>query len=69
MDGWNAIMGNTVLKEAYPTQLAEYSKLYKFDEKPTFEWWVTFVPRNRDHLISSVKVGVKTQLQLMRLML
>ena len=36
MDGWNAIMGNTVLKEAYPTQLAEYSKLYKFDEKRHF---------------------------------
>jgi len=43
------------LKECYPVETAEYAVLQKIDHEPTFNWWVKYVLRKRDRIISKVK--------------
>ena len=47
------------MKESYPVQLAEDAKIQKIDEEPAFVWWVLFVLKKRDHIISAVQARVK----------
>ncbi len=55
MDGstsWEAVRD---LKESHPVQVAEYAKTHKIDHKPAFNWWVLYVLKTRDRIISLVK--------------
>ena len=46
---WNRLKD---IKYSYPVQLAEYAVENIISEKPAFAWWVKFVLRKRDHIIS-----------------
>lgn len=55
MDGstsWEAVRD---LKESHPVQVAEYAKTHKIDHEPAFNWWVPYVLKKRDRIISLVK--------------
>lgn len=43
------------LKESNPVQVAEYAVANKLVEEPAFNWWVPFVMRKRDRIISKIK--------------
>ena len=43
------------LKESYPVEIADYAKRMKIDREPAFAWWVDFVRKKRDRIISKVK--------------
>eukprot|EP00978_Attheya_sp_CCMP212_P028675 scaffold99696_cov50-Attheya_sp.AAC.1 len=43
------------LKESYPVELAEYAINIKIDDEPAFAWWVPYVMKTRDRIISKVK--------------
>eukprot|EP00978_Attheya_sp_CCMP212_P042033 scaffold249537_cov35-Attheya_sp.AAC.1 len=45
------------LKESYPVELAEYAINSKTiaDDEPAFAWWVPYVMKKRDRIISKVK--------------
>ena len=43
------------MKEAYPVQTAEYSVLAKLSKEPAFAWWVPFVLKKRNRIISKIK--------------
>jgi hypothetical protein len=43
------------LKESYPVQLAAYSIMNNLKDEPTFAWWVPFVIKKRDAIISKLK--------------
>jgi hypothetical protein len=46
---WNQVKD---IKESYPVQLAEYAIQNKISEEPAFAWWVKYVLRKRDRIIS-----------------
>jgi len=43
------------LKESNPIDVAEYAKANKIDDEPPFKWWVPFVLKKKDRIISKVK--------------
>ena len=43
------------LKESYPVQVAEYAVANKIAEEPAFNWWIKYVLKKRDRIISKVK--------------
>jgi hypothetical protein len=43
------------LKESHPVQVAEYAKTHKIDHEPAFNWWVPYVLKKRDRIISLIK--------------
>ena len=43
------------IKDSYPVQLAEYAVENRVSEEPAFAWWVKFVLRKRDHIISKTQ--------------
>ena len=57
-DGLQPCVPPADLKESYPVQLAEYTKLYEREDKPAFAWWVSYALKKRDHVVSAVKARV-----------
>ena len=43
------------LKESYPVELAEYAIANKIDDEPAFAWWIPFVMKKRERILSKVK--------------
>ena len=43
------------VKEANPIELAEYAVASKIDDEPAFAWWVPYVLKKREHIISKAK--------------
>lgn len=43
------------MKESNPIEVAEYAVARKIDDEPAFEWWVPYVLRKRDVIVSAVK--------------
>src|SRR5205823_5524778 len=42
-------------KEAYPVQVAKYAVLAKISKEPAFAWWIPFVLKKRNRIISKIK--------------
>ena len=49
---WNKLKD---VKDSYPIQLAEYALENRLDNKAVFAWWVPFVLKKRDRVISKIK--------------
>ena len=43
------------VKESYPVHLDEYEIENGYSDKPVFAWWVKFVMKNCDRILSKVK--------------
>ena len=43
------------LKESNPVEVAEFAKARFIEDEPAFCWWVPYVLRKRDYIISAVK--------------
>ena len=43
------------LKESHPLQVAEFALATGIDDEPAFNWWVTWVLKKSDRIISLVK--------------
>ena len=43
------------VKEAIPIELAEYAVSNKIDDDPDFSWWVPYIFKKRDRIISKAK--------------
>ena len=63
--GWESLMlwkdGSTTwtslkdVKESYPVQLAEYAIENNLTDEPAFAWWVNYVHKKRERILSKVK--------------
>ena len=47
------------IKEAVPVKVAEYAKANKIDKEPAFAWWVPYILKKRDIIISKVTSRIK----------
>ncbi len=47
------------MKESNPVQVAEYATACNIAEEPAFAWWVPYVLRKRDVIVSAVNSRVK----------
>jgi hypothetical protein len=43
------------LKESHQVQVTKYAMTHKIDHKPAFNWWVPYVLKKHDRIISLVK--------------
>ena len=43
------------IKESYPIELAQYSIDNSIDDQPAFAWWVPFVTKKRNAILSKIK--------------
>ena len=43
------------LKNSFPIELARYAIDNKIDDEPAFAWWVYFVMKEKDKIISKIK--------------
>eukprot|EP00980_Cylindrotheca_fusiformis_P019797 scaffold6944_cov68-Cylindrotheca_fusiformis.AAC.1 len=43
------------LKESNPVEVAEYAVANKIEEEPAFKWWVPYVLKKRNRILSKVK--------------
>jgi hypothetical protein len=59
-DGSTSYIQLRELKNSYPVETAEYAISNQINTKPPFIWWVPYVLRKRERLISKVEKG-KTQ--------
>jgi hypothetical protein len=41
-------------KESNPVQVAKYASSRNIEEEPTFAWWVPYVLRKRDAIVSAM---------------
>ena len=48
-----------ILKESNPVQVAEYVTARDIAEEPAFAWWVPYVLRKRDVIVSAVNSWVR----------
>ncbi len=53
-DGLKSWVSLIDLKESYPIQLSEYAKVQEIEDEPTFAWWIPFLLKKRDNIVSSV---------------
>ena len=42
------------IKESNPVEVVEYAKYQQIDDEPAFKWWVNFILKKRDMIISAV---------------
>jgi hypothetical protein len=42
-------------QESYPLQVAKYAVMQGIEDKPAFNWWVTFVLMKREQIIKALK--------------
>ena len=54
-DGSTSWTNLSDLKESHPIEVAEFAKIIGIDHEPAFNWWVPYVLKKRDHIISLVK--------------
>ncbi|KAL7481329.1 hypothetical protein ACHAW6_007017 [Cyclotella cf. meneghiniana] len=54
-DGSTSCQKLSGLKESHPLQVAEFTLAVGITNKPAFNWWVTWVLKKRDWIISLVK--------------
>lgn len=47
------------MKESNPIETAEFAISRGIQDEPTFAWWIPYVMRKRDRIISSVNSRVK----------
>ena len=59
IDGSNQWVPLKILKESNPIEVAEFAISRNIDDEPAFSWWVPYVMRKRDRIISSVNSRVK----------
>jgi hypothetical protein len=57
-NGLRQWMDLKLLKESNPVQVAEYANSRNIDEEPAFAWWVPYVLRKRDAIVSAVNSRV-----------
>ena len=43
------------LKESYPVQVAEYAASQGIEDEPAFAWWVPYVFKKRERILSAIK--------------
>ena len=43
------------MKDSFPVQTAEYSVLSKLSQEAAFAWWVPFVLKKQNRIISKIK--------------
>ena len=43
------------VKSSYPAQLAEYAHLHRIADQPAFHWWVPYVIKKKQRIISKIK--------------
>ena len=55
-DGSRQWIDLKLLKESSPVQVAEYAMARDIADEPAFAWWVPYVLRKRDVIVSAVKV-------------
>ena len=54
-DGYTNWVAIKDIKQSYIFELEDYAKRVKIDDKPVFEWWVTYVKKRREIIVSKVK--------------
>ena len=54
-EGFSKLVGLKDVKESNPVELSEYAVAKKIDHSPTFVWWVPFVLRKINRLISKIQ--------------
>jgi len=45
------------MKDAYPIEVAEYAVSHSIDKEPAFKWWVPYVLKKRERIISKITKG------------
>ena len=58
-DGSSQWIALKILKESNPIETAEFAIARNIQDEPAFSWWVPYVMRKRDRIISSVNSRVK----------
>jgi hypothetical protein len=54
-DGSTSWQSLTDLKESHPLKVAEFAYMAGIASEPVFNWWVGWVIKKQDHIISLVK--------------
>ena len=49
------------VKDSYPVELAEYAATNGVSQQPAFKWWVSFVLKKRDRIISKTRASYWTK--------
>ena len=58
-DGSSQWVPLKILKESNPIETAEFAIARGIQDEPAFAWWIPYVMRKRDRIISSVNSRVK----------
>jgi hypothetical protein len=60
-DGSTNLMPLKDAKDSYPVRLAEYEIAHTLQDRPVFAWWVPFIMKKYNHIISVYVVLIWTQ--------
>ena len=55
IDGQESWIPLKDIKESYPIDVAEHVMKYGLVEEPAFKWWVPYVIKKRDQIVSAIK--------------
>ena len=58
-DGTQSWVKLSELKESHPIELAEFAKARGLQNEPAFAWWVNYILKKRNAILSAVKARVK----------
>ena len=58
-DGLESWVKLTDMKEAQPIELVEYAKARGIDQEPAFAWWVPYILRRCDVILSAFKKWIR----------
>lgn len=47
------------MKESHPVETAEFAKARGIDDQPAFSWWIPYVLRKRDVILSAIKTRIR----------
>eukprot|EP00957_Ditylum_brightwellii_P075980 5775218-Ditylum_brightwellii.AAC.1 len=47
------------MKELHPIEIAEFAKARGIHDKPAFAWWISYVLRKRDIILSKLKAQIQ----------
>ena len=56
-DGTSSYVPLREMKDAFPVEVAEYATASMIAKEPAFRWWVPFVLKKRDRIISKITKG------------
>lgn len=51
-----------LMKESYPVQVAEYVESLGFSDGPVFAWWVPYMLRKKDIIVTATNSHVRHQM-------